>query len=194
MLVLISPDQGVSRVSPLTRERQVESVAPSQRTRAVNNTTKASMSAVQPFTGYDQSSEERTQRQRAMLAHQIMNKSVLTLRHDNTVQEAKELLASRPIQHIPITDESRRLVGMMSDRDFLKLPDGAETRQLGEMMTNQLFAAMADTSIREVAGEMVDRQIHCLPILDEDHKLLGIITTADVLRCVVNQAPLDLWA
>jgi len=134
MLVVINPDQGVSRASPLTHERQVESVAPSQPTRAVNNTTKASMSAVQPFTGYDQSSEDRPQRQRATLAHQIMNKSVLTLRRDNTVQEAKELLASRPIQHIPITDESRRLVGMMSDRDFLKLPDGAETRQLGEMM------------------------------------------------------------
>lgn len=193
MLVLISPDQSVSRVTPSTRERHVESVAASQRTKAINSTTKATTSPVQAFTGYEQSSGDRPQRERAFLAHQIMNASVLTLRPGNTVQHARELLATRPIQHIPITDDSHRLVGMMSDRDVMQLPRVEETRPLSEVMTSQLFAAMSDTSIREVAGEMVDRQIHCLPILDEDHKLLGIITTADVLKCVVNQAPLDLW-
>ena len=86
-----------------------------------------------------------------------------------------------------------RVVGIVSDRDLLVLPETDDDRLVGEVMTKNLIAATLDTEIRDIAQVMVCSHVHCLLILSGDETLEGIITSADVLKCIVNRAPLDLW-
>lgn len=132
-------------------------------------------------------------RQPAQTAAQILNRTVITLCPHNQVGVARRLMKKKQFHHTPVLSDSGQVVGLLSDRDLLILPESEDNRLVGEIMTRDLIAATLDTEIREIAQMMVGHHIHCLPILSVDQTLEGIITTADVLKCIVNRAPLDLW-
>lgn len=197
MFVLISPDRGVTTLPLIpARRSRVEKIAKSAESRRVDRKSMdplAMPNRAHSRLRYDLG-ESETSRQPATTVDQIMNSSVITLRPDNSIGDARDLLNRKPIQHLPIVSETGELVGMVSDRDILVLPLTEDHRPLQDIMSREVIAATAETSIRELASRMVDEQVHCIPVLDKQHKLLGIVTSADVLSCVVNQAPLDLWA
>ena len=56
-----------------------------------------------------------------------------------------------------------------------------------------VITATPDTRIREIARLLIERRIGAMPIMDKYDNLVGIITRSDVLRAVVNHAPLELW-
>lgn len=62
-------------------------------------------------------------------ASDIMTKQVVTLRQTATVREALRTLEEMDVRHLPIVDERRELVGMISDRDLLRLRRSNETLQ-----------------------------------------------------------------
>ncbi|HHO81454.1 MAG TPA: CBS domain-containing protein, partial [Bacillaceae bacterium] len=53
-----------------------------------------------------------------MLVREIMNRPVFTVRATDTLREAWELMRDRRIRHLPVVDESGRLVGIVTDRDL----------------------------------------------------------------------------
>ena len=57
-----------------------------------------------------------------------------------------------------------------------------------------VLAAHPDIEIREVARTMFKERIGCMPLLNHDGAVVGIITKSDILRGVMNDAPLDLWS
>ena len=61
-------------------------------------------------------------------------------------------------------------------------------------MTRVVLAAHPDIEIREVACTMFKERIGCMPLLDHDGEVVGIITKSDILRGVINNEPLDLWS
>ena len=61
-------------------------------------------------------------------------------------------------------------------------------------MSREVLTATPDTPIRDLARMMVHAKVGAIPIVDEHRVVVGIVTTTDVLGCVVNEAPLDLWA
>lgn len=155
---------------------------------------------------YRHAEERREERERkpAVLARQIMISPVTMLPPDASIAEAREIMKDREFHHIPIVDVDRKPIGIISDRDILRgkpHPDHRVTRRLPEgppvtvrdLMSTRLLTATAETEIREIARVMVREKIGCLPIVDNAHNLIGILTSTDVLQCVVNNAPLELW-
>lgn len=130
--------------------------------------------------------------QPALTAGQIMTSPVLTITRNAFVAAARELIRQRRIRHLPVVTEGGRLAGMVSDRYLLGVPPHFLT--VGDIMSTAVLTATPDTEIRDVAGVMIAEGIGCLPIVDDERHPVGILTTTDILRCLVRRAPVDLWA
>jgi acetoin utilization protein AcuB len=141
------------------------------------------------------------QRRRVVSAGELMSSPVVALGPDATVGEAWAVVRDRRFRHIPIVNEYQRLIGIISDRDLLRIagtPDAApqpgfHSTPVRQFMKDEVFSAHPDTSVRAVARVMFDERIGSMPVVDEEGTLLGLITRSDVLRVLVNEAPLELW-
>jgi acetoin utilization protein AcuB len=129
-----------------------------------------------------------------------MTRDLVTLSPEASVAEALTLCRERRIRHIPIVEEGR-LVGIVSDRDLrdaspaLGDADRASTLQeirLGDVMTREVSTADPQDPIENVAQEMYELKIGSLPVVaeEDEEKLLGIVTSSDVMRALVMIAGL----
>lgn len=133
-----------------------------------------------------------------MNAGQLMTREVRCVDEDTPLDVAWELMQRLHVRHLPVV-ESRRLVGMLSDRDLLQ----RATRSLdGKLRFPDLCAAEAmtfhpltvgpDATAPELASRMLEACVDSLPIVSPAGELLGLVTTADLLRMIA--AGDDTWA
>lgn len=154
---------------------------------------------------YGESVETPAERQRALFAHQIMTTPVVTLSPETTIVEAWREFRERRFRHIPVVDPRRRVVGIISDRDLLRYAaisgrvppydeDSPEADTTIEgMMKKRVLTASPDTEIREIARVLFEQRVGAMPVVDDNGHPVGIITRSDILRTLVNHAPLELW-
>jgi acetoin utilization protein AcuB len=135
-----------------------------------------------------------------LLVRTWMTRNLVTLSPEASVAEALTLCRERRIRHIPILEEGR-LVGLVSDRDLrdaspaLGDAERASTLQeirVGDVMTREVSTAVPQDPIENVAQEMYELKIGSLPVVGEEdeEKLLGIVTSSDVMRALVTLAGL----
>ena len=134
----------------------------------------------------------------AVLAREVMSENVTALDFQVLVEQAQEMQAKTGFGHFPVVGQDDLLIGLVSDRDLLRgyrLDDPArkKARIVGELMTRQLITATADTELRELARVMVDESFHCVPICTVERKLVGLVTSTDILRAVVMHGALSDW-
>lgn len=129
------------------------------------------------------------------IVSEIMMGSPVTLKPDDTLQLASELISLGRLRHIPIVAEGK-LLGIVSDRDLmgraadlifnLKSQSRSallKTIPIKEVMQRRVITVEPDTPIREAAHLMGEKKIGCLPVLSEG-SLVGLVTTTDILRYV----------
>ncbi len=149
-----------------------------------------------------QSSKER---KLVLHAHQIMTSPVVTLLPDTTITQAWSLFRERRYRHIPVVTPDRQIYGIISDRDLLRyaatsgnIPPYTDTSPeastpIGGLIKTRVIVTSADTEIREIAKILFEQRIGAMPVLTEAGLLQGIITRSDILRALINHAPLELW-
>ena len=152
---------------------------------------------------YHQMEQGNPERQPAILASQILKAPVVSLAPTASVAEAWELFCTRRFRHVPVLNRSGRIVGILSDRDVLRetknhfiapLDNSASSAlQVQHVMTRQVLTAHPDTSIRDIARVFFEERIGAVPIVDRGETLVGIVTRSDILRTILNSAPLELW-
>ncbi len=138
----------------------------------------------------------------ALLARDLRTSPVHTLTSDKTLHDAWDVMTQKGFHHIPITSVHDILVGMISDRDLLShvphlIIDASRAhgvhRKLGEVMSTRVISATPATDIREIANIMLNEQIHTVPILDNNRRLVGILSSRDLVRGIATHGPLELW-
>lgn len=113
-----------------------------------------------------------------------MTKDVVTLNPDSTLGEARDILIGRHIHHIPIL-EGKKLVGMVTSWDIFKLGKSADeykTMKVSEVMTRKVATLDPDQHLGAVADVLTRHLFHAVPIVNDDHELLGIVTSTDIIR------------
>jgi acetoin utilization protein AcuB len=85
-------------------------------------------------------------------------------------------------RHLPVVNESGQLVGVVSDRDVQRAWCRGPDTLVASFMSRDIEFAHADAPAHEVAARMLRRKIGCLPIVDRQNHLLGIVTESDFLR------------
>lgn len=129
-----------------------------------------------------------------------MTRDLVTLPPEASVAEALTLCRERRIRHIPIVEEGR-LVGIVSDRDLrdaspalgdAERASALQEIRLGDVMTREVSTAVPQDPIENAAQEMYELKIGSLPVVaeEDEEKLLGIVTSSDVMRALVMLAGL----
>ena len=131
--------------------------------------------------------EERT-------AGRIMNPNVFALNEDITVGEAiTEIQSNRDVEmvfYLYVVDERQHLVGVVSLRRLLLV--SPET-PLKRIMTADLNSARVDMDQEEVARQVAAYNLLAIPVVDEENKLVGIITVDDVIDVIKDEATEDIY-
>ena len=105
----------------------------------------------------------------------------VTLFKDATVADAKAMMAEFKIGGIPVVDADKRLIGIITNRDlrFEKKND----RLIDEVMTKgELVTTKPNCTMEEAESILQEHKIEKLPVIDEDHKLVGLITYRDITK------------
>ncbi|MBI2187636.1 MAG: magnesium transporter [Acidobacteria bacterium] len=127
-------------------------------------------------------------------AGRIMNPHVFALNEDMTVGEAiTELQTNRDVEmvfYLYVVDERRHLVGVTSLRRLLLV--SPET-PLKRIMTTDLISARVDMDQEEVARQVASYNLLAIPVVDEENKLVGVITVDDVIDVIKEEATEDIY-
>jgi magnesium transporter len=131
--------------------------------------------------------EERT-------AGRIMNPKVFALAEDMTAGESIiALQGSRDVEvvfYLYVIDIRRHLVGVVSLRRLLLV--STET-PLKRIMTTDLISVRADMDQEEVARQVASYNLLAIPVVDEENKLVGVITVDDVIDVIKDEATEDVY-
>jgi CBS domain-containing protein len=140
----------------------------------------------------------------------VMTRDVVTLRPDQSVEEAADVLAGKQIGAAPVVDDSGKIVGLLRDEDLivsearlhvptvisflgadLVLPSSlhrfehelkkAAGATVADVMITEFHVAKPDDTIDGIAAEMHDRDVTHVPVVDGD-KLVGIVARGDLVR------------
>lgn len=107
----------------------------------------------------------------------------VTLHPDATVAEALQLMRRYSIGGIPITDRRGKLVGILTNRDLRFETD--YSRRVRDLMTKRnLVTAPQGTTLLEAKHTLQLRKIEKLPVVDDDFRLVGLITYKDIMKGV----------
>lgn len=133
------------------------------------------------------------------VVREIMMGSPVTLKPEDTLDLANDVIALGRIRHIPVVDDGR-LVGILTERDLI---GAAASRIFGlkqqsksallksvlikEVMKKRVVTAAPDTPIKEVARLMAEKKIGCIPVISAG-MVVGLVTTTDILRYVEGLA------
>lgn len=139
-------------------------------------------------------------------AKDIMTTRVETLRQRDTIHYALMMMAENDISAIPVVSADGKCIGIISQRDIIAeardkgLEDSAKSpaslgllnfgavaldeltnERVEDMMSNKVIKVHADDSVTDIADKMLEQNIHHLPVVGEDDRLLGIVSTMDIL-------------
>ena len=119
-----------------------------------------------------------------MKISEIMTRDVQTVRPDQSAREAASFMLREDAGSIPVTDGGR-LVGMITDRDIavrgIANGHGPDT-PVSELMSSGAICARVDEDADEIAVKMSRAQVRRMPVLDENGKMVGIVSLGDFSR------------
>jgi CBS domain-containing protein len=131
---------------------------------------------------------------------EIMEAPMITVMPEDVVRTAHQRMQGGRVRHLPVLDDTERLVGVITDRDIRRA--GASdaphlsTHELSyllekvtvrEIMTTQVYTVAGTTTIPEAGERLLAHKFGCLPVTRHDGTLEGMLTVTDLLRCYIEQ-------
>jgi CBS domain-containing protein len=119
---------------------------------------------------------------RGLTVGDMMVSNVLTVAPDDRLSDVHQRMRSAGVRHLPVVDADRKLVGVVSDRDVhVAWALGAET-PVESFMNPNTHNLFGDTQARAAASRFLYDKIGCLPVVDADQKVIGIVTETDFVE------------
>lgn len=135
-----------------------------------------------------------------MFVSRSMARKIATVKSETSLLEAQKLMRHRQIRHLPVVDEDNELVGMVTDRDIRSalpytLAKGEGEKQerqkyahlkVADVMTIDLLTISPNHTIQDALLLIEQKRVGAFPVVDEKHKLVGILSVRDLLRAFIN--------
>ena len=145
----------------------------------------------------------------------IMSRDAVTLNAEDTIHEALKLMGENRVSALPVIDGRNRCVGILSTSDLVdmtrdvdeelqhldfvditsqrflidKLTESLGGEKVELYMTKSVTTVGLETPIGKAAREMLRNRVHHLPVLDHHDRLMGIVSTMDILGEFADGAP-----
>jgi acetoin utilization protein AcuB len=136
---------------------------------------------------------------RSMRVEEWMTKNVVAVSPGTSIMKSARIMKENQIKRLPIVDAGGRVLGIVSDRDIKEAsPSKATTLDMYEMyhlladmkvediMSSPPVCAYRDDSVEALAAVMIEKKFGGMPVVNEDGKLIGIITDSDIFRLLVS--------
>ena len=146
---------------------------------------------------------------------EIMTTELITVSPKTSLQEAIQIIADRKISGLPVVDDEGQLIGIISETDLTWQATGVEAppyvmfldsviylqnpakhnqevhkalgQTVAEAMSEKPTTIKGDLLVREAARIMHEKKVRRLPVVDDNDKLIGIITQGDVIRMMAAE-------
>jgi len=114
---------------------------------------------------------------------EVMTRNVRSISPSESLQFAARTMRELDVGAIPVCD-GERLVGMVTDRDItlrgVALGRPSDSTPVSEVMTGDVECCFEDEPLEEATEKMELAQIRRLPVLDREHKLVGLLALGDI--------------
>ena len=146
-----------------------------------------------------------------LTAKEVMTKHVETLMSGDTVKDALTLMIDHNLTTIPIINSEEHCVGMLSRSDLTEMLareddelsharegdreslywlsqtlDTGDVRKVSEFMVVEVHSANVSDQLGDICKQMHQHHIHHLPVLDDQNKLVGIVSAFDIVSAIAN--------
>jgi acetoin utilization protein AcuB len=130
-----------------------------------------------------------------MVMRDIMTARVVTVDMDDRLEVVKEIFDTMGFHHLLVTDEHKKLSGVVSDRDLLRalspyVGSAAETardlatlnKRVHQIMTRHPITLRPEATVAEAVQLLLAHRISCIPIVDDEFRPAGIVSWRDLLK------------
>ena len=134
-----------------------------------------------------------------MLVQEWMTKDVLTISPDTSMMKASRLMKDSKVRRLPVVDDARHVLGIVSDRDIKDAsPSKATTLDMHELyyllselkvkdiMTKNPVCARETDSMEAMALVMAEKRFGGMPVINKDNVIVGIITESDIFKVLAT--------
>ncbi len=122
----------------------------------------------------------------------LMTPGPITASPETAVAQVLQLMTERRIRHVPVCDDERRLLGIVSQRNILALPSSSGSLDhlaISDVMHTNVDTVTPDCCVGAAARHLLRTKRSSLPVVDEKGRLVGILTEADFVRFVLRGWP-----
>lgn len=115
---------------------------------------------------------------------------VITVRPSATVQEVVGLLEEYNLGAVVVSDDGRLVTGIVTERDIVRrLLDGTDflSGPVSAIMTAEVRTCTAQDSVQSLMTVMTEQRIRHLPVVDDHHRLTGIVSIGDAVKSHITQ-------
>ena len=134
-----------------------------------------------------------------MLVKDIMTEPVVTIREDQSILEAREIMRGKRLISLPVVDDMQRVRGIITSDDIGKAsPSDSSTLsryeanyllgrlKVKDVMKRSVISVEADDTIEYVAYKLYKYKVNALPVVNQENKLCGIVSRSDIFRSIVE--------
>ena len=134
-----------------------------------------------------------------MLVKDIMTSDVVTVGEDQSMLEAREILRGKNLVSLPVTDDLKRIRGIITVDDIGKAsPSDSSTLsryeanyllgrlKVKDVMRRTVVTVDADDTIEFVAYKLYKYRVNALPVVNKENRLCGIVSRSDIFRSIVE--------
>jgi len=149
---------------------------------------------------------------REVTAGEIMTREVVVVRPDTPLADVAEIMGMKGISGVPVVDAADKVVGVISEKDFLTQMGLSEPqnfmslvasclkskgcvalpikkREAADLMTAPAVTIGPDTTVKEIAALFTEKSINRVPVTDADGRLLGLVTRGDIIKAAMGEGP-----
>jgi CBS domain-containing protein len=129
---------------------------------------------------------------------EIMTEDVLTINVNNSLKEVNDIFLKNKIRHLPVVS-GEKLIGILSQTDILRISFGNafgeqggsdeaifEMLSINQVMKHSPITVLPTDTLKSAAELLAEKEFHALPVVEND-KLVGIITTTDIIKYFIEQ-------
>ncbi len=95
------------------------------------------------------------------------------------------MMANNSFRHFPVVEDNAHLAGVVSDRDLLRamnLSKDWNSTTVAQIMTQNVVKVRRETPLSAAVEEILTRRINCLPVVEDNDRVCGIVTSTDLLK------------
>jgi len=142
---------------------------------------------------------------RSVKARDIMTRDVISVGNEVSLKRVAELMARNAISGMPVVKKDKKVVGVISEKDFLSRMGGKSPKSFmgviaeclrgkgcvavsireqsaRDIMTSPAITVSEETAVNEIAGIFTGKNINRVPVVNPDGVLTGIVSRADIVR------------